>query len=223
MKQVAVLGLGDFGVALARQLKRNKVTVLAVDMDRARAEPLRDQLEHIVIADITQATALEKLGLTGMDAVVVATSSPMVSSILAVLRLKDLGVGRIIAKAENEDHGKVLRAMGVEEIVIPEQDSADRVGNALSWSSVVAKIALSPGIGIMEVAPPDSVVDKSLRRSGLRDKYRVEVLGIRLKQGEELEAIPSPDTIITAECTLVVFGAEESLTKLRQEAERSKK
>ena len=222
MKEVAVLGLGDFGIALVQQLKRNNVTVLAVDLDRNRVEQIRDQIDHIVIADITQASALDRLSLPAMDAVVVATSSPMAASILSVLRLKDLGVGRIIAKAENKDHAKVLRAMGVSEIVIPEEDSAARIGNALSWTNVVEMVELSSGCSIMEVSPPESVVGKSLRYSGLRDKYHVEVLGIREKQGGSLDPIPNPDTVITTECTLVVFGAEENLAKLRREAERRK-
>ena len=58
MKQVAVLGLGDFGTALALELQANKVGVLAVDISRTNAEALKDQVEHVVIADITQAAAL---------------------------------------------------------------------------------------------------------------------------------------------------------------------
>ena len=222
MKQVAVLGLGDFGVALVQQLAGNNVTVLAVDISRARADLLRDKVDHVVIADITQAAALEKLGLCAMDAVVVAVSSPMPSSLLAVLRLKDLGVERIIAKAENTDHGKVLEAMGVSEIVFPEQDSAMRIANKISWTNVVEMMALSPGCSIMEVLPPARTVDKALRDSGLRADYRAEVLGIRRKPGAPLNAIPSPDSQITAECTLVVFGKDSDLARLRKEAERRK-
>jgi len=222
MKQVAVLGLGDFGVALVHQLASNNVTVLAVDMNRARADLIRDQIEHVVIADITKAAALEKLGLPAMDAVVVAVSSPMPSSVLAVLRLKDLGVERIIAKAENTDHGKVLEAMGVSEIVFPEQDSAMRIANKISWTNVVEMMELSPGCSIMEVLPPASAVDKALRDSGLRAEYHSEVLGIRRKPGAPLNAIPSPDSQITPECTLVVFGKDSDLAKLRKEAEKRK-
>jgi trk system potassium uptake protein TrkA len=217
MKQVAVLGLGDFGAALARQLKRNRVSVFAVDISRNRVEAFRDELEHLVIADFTQASALEKLNLTGMDAVVVATSSPMSSSILSVLRLKELGVERIIAKAENEDHAKVLQALGVSEIVNPDEDSAARIANKISWANVVEMIELFRGYSIMEVSPPPAVIGKSLRHSGLRYVYHVEVLGIREKPGGPLHAIPSPDDVITPDCMLVVFGADEHLTELRKE------
>jgi len=222
MKQVAVLGLGDFGTALVKQLKRNKVTVLAVDINRARVEALQGLLQHLLIADITQASALEQLGLAAMDAVVVATSSPMATSILAVLRLKDMGVERIIAKAENEDHAKVLQAMGVAEIVIPEQDSATRIANKISWTNVVEMVELFSGYSIMELSPPEDVVGKALRHSGLRHRYHVEVLGIRDRPGGTFEAIPSPDRFIDEQCTLVVFGKDQHLTELRQRAERRK-
>ena len=220
MKQVAVLGLGDFGAAVVRQLKRNQVAVLAVDISRNRVESLRDMLDEVVIADMTQAAALEKLRLSDMDAVVVAASSPLATSILTVLRLKDLGVERIIAKAENEDHLKVLKALGVSEVVVPEEDTAARLANKLSWTNVVEMIGLSSGCSIMEVSPPQSVVGKSLRHSGLRSDYHVEVLAIRDRPGVPLRAIPSPDSEITAGCTLVVFGEDAQLGKLRQDAAR---
>ena len=219
MKQVAVLGLGDFGSALVRELKANKVSVLAVDKSRACAEALKDLVEHLVIADITQSATLERLGLTEMDAVVVATSETMPTSVLTVLRLKDLGVERIIAKAENEDHAKVLSALGVSEIMIPANDSAIRLANKISWSNVVEMVDLSSGCSIMELAPPKATVGKLLRESGLRERYHAVVLAVRNRSGGPLEAIPSPDRIINAGCTLVVFGEDRHLTRLREEIE----
>jgi trk system potassium uptake protein TrkA len=220
MKQVAVLGLGDFGVSLVRQLKQNKVSVFAVDINRSRVEGFRDELEHLMIADITQGSALEKLRLDTMDAVVVATSSPLPSSVLAVLKLKEMGVKRIIAKAENEDHAKILNALGVTEVVNPDEDSASRLANKISWANVVEMIELSSGFSIMEVSPPVNVIGKTLRHSGLRDVYHVEVLALREQPRTPMKGIPSPDEVISAECTMVVFGEDGNLARLRQEAER---
>jgi len=218
MKEVAVLGLGDFGMALVRALQANKVRVLAVDLDESRVESVRNEIKHVVVADMTQATALQQLGLRDMDAVVVATSEPLATSVLAVLRLKDLGVQRIIAKAENEDHAKVLRALGVSDVVIPENDSAVRLANKISWTNVVEMVALSPGYAIMELSPPAAVVGKTLRTSRLREDFRVEVLAIREGAGAPLEAIPTADRVITRGCTVVVFGADEDLARLRKES-----
>ncbi len=220
MKQVAVLGLGDFGLALTQRLTRNGVSVLAVDMSRARADLLRDEVEHIVIADITQAMALNRLRLPSMDVVVVATSSPLAASVLCVLRLKEIGVKQIVAKAENEDHATVLKALGVDSILIPEEDTALRLANKLSWSNVMEMFRFSEGCGIMEIAAPKMVVGKALRESGLRDKYHVQVLGIRKWPEAPLDAIPSPDYIISARNTLVLFGEEANLAMLRKEAEK---
>ena len=219
MKQVAVLGMGEFGAALVRQLQHNRVSVLAVDISRARVEALKDMVDRIVIADFTQASALERLALNTMDAVVIAASTPMTASVLAVLRLKDLGVERIIAKAENEDHAKILQALGVREVVIPEEDSAARVATKISWTKVNEIVELSSECSIMEVSPPDAVIGKTLRTSGLRSNYHVEVLGIRETVGGRLIAIPNPDTIIQAGSTLVVFGEDKDLEILRKDVE----
>ena len=220
MKQVAVLGLGDFGLSLAKHLKTHGVSVLAVDVKRMRADLIREEIDHIVIADITQASALGKLRLAAMDFVVVAASSPLPTSILCILRLKELGVKHIVAKAENSDHATVLRALGVEDIIIPEDDSARRLANRLSWSSVMEMFEFTSGTGIMEIAVPDSVAGKTLRNSGLRDSFHVQLLGIRKKADGALEPIPDPEEVIFSDYTLVVFGEEEHLAKLRHEAEQ---
>ena len=218
MKQVAVLGLGDFGMFLTQQLYRNGVTVLAVDMSRSRADLLRDKIEHIVVADITQPSALSRLRLPDMDVVVVATSSPLPTSILCVLRLKELGVKRIIAKAENQDHATVLKAMGVDEILIPEEDTATRLANKISWSNVIEMLQVAAGCSVMEIAAPTMLVGKTLRESGLRNNYHVQVLGIRQWPEGPLDPIPNPDYVITERNTLVLFGEEKGLAKLREAA-----
>jgi len=220
MKQVAVLGLGDFGLSLAQHLKENGVSVLAVDVKRTRADLLREEIDHVVIADITQAAALTKLRLQAMDFVVVAASSPLPTSILCILRLKEMGVKHIVAKAENKDHATVLKAMGVEDIIIPEHDSARRLGNRLSYSSVMEMFEFSAGAGIMEIAVPESIAGKTLRNSGLRDKYRVQLLGIRKKPNAPLEPVPDPEEVIFSDYTMIVFGEEEHLAELRHEAEK---
>lgn len=222
MKQVAVLGLGDFGLALVRQLKQNNVSVFAVDISRSRVEALRDELDHLMIADITQGPALEKLNLHTMDAVIVATSSPLPSSVLAVLKLQELGVRRIIAKAENDDHAKILNALGVYEVVNPDNDSANRLANKVSWTNVVEMIELSGGFSIMEIQAPSAIVGKTLRHSGLRDKFHVEVLAIREQPHTPMKGVPSPDHVIEGESTLVVFGQDGDLTRLREEADKRK-
>ncbi len=219
MKQVAVLGLGDFGAALVRELKKNKVTVLAVDVNRARAESLKQLLDHVVVADITQASALSQMGLAHLDEVVVATSSPLSVSVLTILRLRELGVKRVTAKAENEDHAQVLRALGVENIIIPEHDAANRLANKISWSHVVEMVELSSGCSIMEVAAPKPVVGKLLRDSGLRERYNVQVLAIRPEPGGALEVNPGADHVIEEGTTLVVFGADDALQGLRKSLE----
>lgn len=222
MKQVAILGLGDFGMFLAQQLHRNGVSVLAVDVSRSRADLLRDKIDHIVVADITQPSALSRLRLPAMDVVVVATSSPLPTSVLCVLRLKELGVKRIIAKAENEDHATVLRAMGVAEILIPEEDTATRLANKISWSNVIEMLEVAAGCSVMEIAAPPMLIGKALRDSGLRNEYHVQVLGIRKWPEGPLDPIPSPDDVIAERNTLVLFGEEKGLARLREEAQKRK-
>jgi trk system potassium uptake protein TrkA len=91
-RQVAVLGLGRFGSAVARELARLGHDVLAVDNDERLAQDLADEVSHAAQADITDREALEDLGLRDFDTAIVAVSSQLEVSVLATALLKRLGV-----------------------------------------------------------------------------------------------------------------------------------
>ncbi|HTL52639.1 MAG TPA: TrkA family potassium uptake protein [Planctomycetota bacterium] len=215
VQQVAVLGLGDFGLALAIKLVENHVSVLVVDYDRDVVELHKDKFDHAVIANFTNPGVLSELGIGNVDTVVLATSDPMETSILTVLRLKEMKVKRLLAKAENGDHAKVLKSLGVNEIIMPEADTANRVANTISWPHIFGMMQLLPGFSIMEIEPPGFLLHKKLLETRLREEYGLAVIAIRELIPPKIEVNPDPQRVITDSCSLIMLGSDASLEKFR--------
>lgn len=127
-KNVAVIGLGRFGEAVAKRLVRLGHEVVGIDEDLRIVQALADELPHVVQADSTECEALAALGVGDVDFAVVAIGSDLEGSTLSVLALSELGVKNIWAKASTTRHGLILERLGVSRVVYPEAE----MGTALA-------------------------------------------------------------------------------------------
>jgi trk system potassium uptake protein TrkA len=127
MKQFVVVGLGNFGNAVATRLAQIGHQVLAIDSDEARVSAIRDHVTQAVTGDARNKETLRDFISKEVDAVVVGLGDSIEASLLCVLYCKELGVKRIIAKASSDDHGRILESIGTSEVIYPERNSALRL------------------------------------------------------------------------------------------------
>ncbi|MGG1312242.1 potassium channel family protein [Cohnella laeviribosi] len=213
-KQFAVIGLGRFGSSVAKFLAEMGYEVLAIDEDQERVQDVAHIVTHAVSADTTDEEAIRALGIRNFDVVVVAIGQNIQASILTTLILKDLGVPQIIAKAQNELHGKVLSKIGADKVVFPERDMGLRVAHHLISPNILEHIELSSDYSIVEMKVPSSIVGKSLKQLDIRVKYNCNVLAV--KRDGEMNITPRPDESLCADDVLVIVGRNEQLTRLEQ-------
>lgn len=121
-KQCVVIGLGKFGLMVAKKLSESGMDILAIDKDMKRVEKANIFATKAICVNVNDVESLEKVGLEDFEYGVIGIGENPSSSILASIILKDAGVNYIIAKAENETHKKVLERIGVDEVIIPEED-----------------------------------------------------------------------------------------------------
>ncbi len=212
MKQFAVIGLGRFGASLARALAEAGHDVLGVDLLEERIRPLTNVLTHVVQADVTDEEVLRSLGIRNFDCCVVTISSNIQSSVLATLMIKEQGVPLVVAKARDDQHGKVLQKIGADRVVFPERDMGIRLAHNLMAGSVLDYIELSPDNSIAEVMASDRLVGKNLRQLDLRARYGVNVMAI--KKGSKINVSPKADDLVLEGDVLVVIGPNESIRRL---------
>lgn len=131
MAQVVVIGLGKFGYYAAQSLHETGHDVLAVDIHDENIQRIKDHCSRAVRLDAREKERLEALGVAQFDAAVVSLGEAVDVSALVSLYLKELGVPRIITKAGSDDHARLLKRIGVDEIIFPEREAAQHLARRM--------------------------------------------------------------------------------------------
>jgi trk system potassium uptake protein len=215
MKKYAVIGLGKFGFHAAKALAADGNEVIAIDIDRAKVQAVDPFITEALVLNAMDKDALHSLGLEEMEAVVVSTGTNISFSIMICLHLGELGVKRILAKALDEDHEKILLRVGATEVVHPERDMALRISRALSRPNLLDFIPLSDDFDLVQLEPPPEFVGRSLKELNLRAKHNVHVIAIKRGGGNGSLLIPPADFVIGASDVLVMLGKTADLRKIR--------
>ena len=214
MKSYFVIGLGRFGTEVARKLDELGCEVLVVDKDSDLGLQISQDVTQAVVADARDKDVLRALGAKNFDCAVVAIGDNLADSVLATMNVKELGIPRVVCKASNETHRQVLLKLGADQVVIPEQEYADRLARSLSSHNVLDYIELSEDYGIIEVPAPKSWVGKSLKELHVRAKLGVNILAV--KQGSQINVSPTADYAIGQQDILVVLGDTQALKKVQK-------
>lgn len=213
MKSYIVLGLGRFGLSLAKTLVKLGHDVLAVDNREEIVQEYSDTFTHIIHAEASSEELLRSIGVRNFDAAVV-TMSDIQASVFATVILKELGVRHIISKAINNLHASVLYKVGADKVVFPEQDMGIRAANSLVSSNLVDMIELSAEYSIMEFTVPKSWVNKTIEELAVRSKYEINIIAV--KEGQHVNVMPLPDTRFTQNNVIAVLGRNEKLRILQR-------
>jgi len=214
VKQFAVIGLGRFGSSVSRTLAKMGYEVLAIDGDEERVNDIAEEVTCAEQVNVLEEKALKSLGLRNFDAVIVAIGQEIKASILVTVMLKEMGVPKIVAKALDELHGRVLEKVGADVVVFPERDMGVRLAHALVSRNIIDQIHLSPDYSIVELIAPAKFVGETLEGSALRQKYGATVMAIR--RGGDIIISPGARQVIQEGDVLVVIGRDEKLEKLEE-------
>lgn len=213
-KQFAVIGIGRFGSSVAQSLHAFGFEVLAVDSNEQRVQAISSSVTQAVQADSTDEEALRAIGIDRFDVVVVAIGTNIQASILTCLILKDLGIPKLIVKAQNDLQAKVLSKIGVDKVIFPERDMGNRVAHHLISPSVMDFIELSDGYSIVELQAAPQMIGKSLKQLDIRAKYHCNVIAV--KNDGIMNITPSADALIRPTDTLVVVGKNEHVLEFEK-------
>lgn len=221
MRQFAVIGLGEFGMSVAKTLSEKGHQVLAIDKDEELIQEASEFVTEAVQVDATEEKALKAVGIMNVDMAIVGIGTNLEASILTTLILKELGIQHIVARAVTDEHGKVLEKVGAEKVVFLERDMGARVANSLVSPSILEHIELSPEFGIMETVPPKEFIGKSIRDLDVRAQYGLNIIAVRKKdasieEGSELNVAPKADYVVKQKDLFIIVGSNENLDKFKK-------
>ena len=215
MKSYVVIGLGRFGSGLARSLCRQGAEVLAIDIRPDLVQQVANEVTHAVVGDAQDKEVLRALDVRSFDCAVIAIGDNLAASVLTVMNLKELEVPYVVCKAHDETHRRVLEKLGVDRVVIPELEYAQRLARSLYSHNVLDYIELSGDYGILEIPAPKGWAGKTLRELNVRAKLGINIIAV--KNGAETNVSPSADYAIRAEDVLAVLGDNVALEAVQRQ------
>jgi len=214
MREFVVFGLGRFGYSVATSLAESGCDVLAVDMDDEKIHDIADIVTHAIQADVRDEEVMESLGLSNFDGAIVAIGENLEAAVLATMKAKELGIPYVMAKVGSDTHAHVMKKVGADMVVFPEKESGMRIANKLMHGNFFDAVALSSTYSMMEIDVQKEWIGHSLRDLEIRNRYGINVIGIR--HGDEMNINPDPGDVLHENDELVVIGSNKKLSVLQK-------
>lgn len=223
-RRFSVLGLSRFGYRTATGLYEAGASVVAIDRDDAVVQRIAQHVTKAFQADALDLEVVEHLGAFDVDTVVLGMRRSFDASVLLAHHIRqNTSVEHIVAQVDTEQKGAALRVLGVNEVILPESDIAERLVRRLTLPAVMDRIPLSESAALIEFEVPASFLGRSLEELEVRRRYRVHVIGYKRKmegaaEGEEtLHVAPKPDLQFQAGDRLLVLGETSDLDAFARE------
>ena len=181
-----VIGLGYFGSKLASNLTSMGHEVIGIDNHSQRLDELKDSITTVMKMDSTNINAIKSLPLNDTDAVIVAIGEDVGASILTLSILKNLKVKRIIGRAINLLHQNILNQIGIEEVVLPLEESAKHVSSMLQLKNTLRLIEINDNYAIAEILVPTIYVGHSLETVNIQERFDLKLIAVKTPPGESV-------------------------------------
>lgn len=222
--KIVVLGLGNFGMALAVNLAETDNEVIVTDIDPEKIDMIKDKVSHAVALDATHENAYNSLPLKHTDLAVVAIGEKNGVNIKAAAIIKKITEARVIARSTSTIEDLILEAMGVDQIIHPEQEYAERLTKKINLKGSIDNFEIDVDSSVSEVPVCDKLIGKTILEMDFRKNFNLNIITILRKKkfhnfidrsGEKHEVIgmPKPDTVFMKDDVLVVFGTNKAIEK----------
>lgn len=224
MKSVAVLGLGQFGYQLAIGLRQKGFNVLAIDKEESIVSEIKNLVSKALILDTTDEETMRSISIDNLDLSVVAIGSNVQSSLLTTALLQRIGVSSIHVRVINILQERILKSMGIHDIISIEREMGIQVANKISSDSVGCYVSLSSRHSLMEIKAPRGYIGKRLKDLNVLTKYKITVVGIKayspvvmdnggIDHVLEMSDIVDYNHILNKDDALIISGSDDNLNK----------
>ena len=211
MKQYLVIGLGRFGTSVAKTLYEAGENILGIDVSEELVQDRINNniLKNAIIGDASDGKILKDIGAENFDIAFICIGD-IEASVMIALNLKELGIKSIIAKAINKKHGKVLTKIGATEIVYPEEHMGKRIAELIIDTDIKEHLKFSDNFVLVEVKAPSIFWNNSLIKLDVRNKYNINIVGIK-KANKEFLPNPTANIIIEEGDILMIITDKKSV------------
>ena len=210
-KTILLIGLGRFGLHIAKKLHELGHEIMAVDVDEEKINQAVPFVTDAQIGNSTNEDFLKSLGINNYDLCIVTISDDFQSSLETTSLLKELGAKKVISRAERDGQAKFLLRNGADEIVYPEKQLASWMAIKYSADHILDYIEIDNEHAIFEVSVPKEWIGKTIGEIDIRKRYGINILGI--KDENKLSVDVNPSKVLSSELSLLVIGDYKKIQK----------
>ena len=219
-----IVGLGNFGSSLGMALTRQGHEVIAIDSRRQKVEAYKEVISHTICMDATDESTVSGLPIIDTDIVIVAIGEDQGANVMATALFKTLKAKRLISRSINPLHEKVLQAIGVDDIIHPEKEAANRWAKRLSLRYFVDSFELSDHFSMVEISIPKALIGHSVEDLQLEQKFNIRLLSTlryeyyedsfgRTQSKPTIKGLAAPEQVLQDKDVLVIYGANKHINE----------
>lgn len=179
-KNYAILGMGRFGRTVAETVAKTGVEILIADKDDEVISRYGDDYTYAVTVDLSNPDAIKEIGLENIDVVIIDLAGDVESAVTSTMIVKEIGVKKIYATAASKYMGDMLKKLGADEVVIPEEDTAFRLARNLISDGFMDYYVIGDDMCLIRVLPKKEWVYKTIRNLELRNKRGINIIAIEI-------------------------------------------
>ncbi|HQA19913.1 MAG TPA: TrkA family potassium uptake protein [Bacilli bacterium] len=214
-KSIAIIGLGRFGLKLVESLNRLNVDLIAIDQNKEAVKRASEIITNAYVADPTDEEALKAVGIANVDHVIVAIGqserSNLASSIITIIKLKQLGVPKITARADDEDYAEVLKLVGATNTVSPLSIASERLANKIGFDNVIDYFNIKNDFDVYEIKINENFAPLPITQLDSRSIYGINIL---LIERDKEVIVPTKDTVLMPNDEIFIFGRKKDIPKI---------
>ncbi|MDE0959334.1 MAG: TrkA family potassium uptake protein [Planctomycetota bacterium] len=214
-ERIAVIGLGQFGTSLVRELARNKVEILAIDKDPRKVEEIAEYCDDALTLDILDEEAIRD-HLTGVQTLVVCIGETPMPGILLTTIAKELDIPRILVRAHGNTAKKILLKLGADDVYSPEKKAAHQMAQKLAVPNFVDSLPMMEDQAIVEIPVPESWLGQTIGEINIRQKHALNLICIQRAGTAEADFSPAIDDPLLEGDKIYLLGSKDRLANLKQ-------
>lgn len=211
--QICVIGLGKFGYKFGLSLINLNHNVIGIDSNSENILAAQKKFTQVYEADASQKQALEQIGFSDISHVLISVGDSISVSAMTTMYLKELGVSNVWVKAVNEDHGKLLKRVGADEVIIPEHIAASQLADRIDMPGIIQRLPFDSRMIIREIIIKN-FDGKTIKELDLTNRFDCQILAVKKNMESYYRYIPKADDILNKGDVVVVIGNRKSVSKI---------
>ena len=219
-KSFAVIGLGQFGMAVVDELIDIGADVIAIDINEDAVKKVSGELPTAFVADSTDEEALKELGVQDVDAAIVAYGGNKEASVLTTVILRELGVGQIIVRVDDDYYIPIMKKLGATEVIAPQKAAGVALANRLGNEDYKDFYKIDNKYSIVSIIINPSFVPATLIELNTKIKFGVSIVLIN-RNGKSF--VPGGNDSLLPDDTIFVVGGTKEIRDFRESINGNKK